>query len=561
VREGKPKAFALARRQDVNALAEDPSGTVWVGTEEGQLLCINGDQMVDRTLKIGDVKQTILSLHATPDGSLWIGYRTCGLGRLKDGNFFLFGKEQGLQEKGISEIVSDGQGFLWCTSSRGLFRLKLEELASVAAGESKLSPFYCGYGEGLPDLQGSSESWPRAARSQSGELFMATGSGLAIVHPGRIRESQLPPPTVVIERVRLNGRAVALYDAYLTQSGSNASSVVDLNGLESVFSLGQGVRQLGIEFTAVSFKGYEHVKFQYRLEGLNDDWVEAGSQKAAYYSQLPPGNYRFRVKACNNEGTWNEAGAALDLTVTPFFWQTGWFLALAGVLSLVAVAGSVRAAVVRRMRQKLEQLRQRHALEAERARIARDIHDDLGARLTKISLLSSLTERDLKDPRKAAEHINEISGAVREVTTSLDEVVWAVEPKNDTLDNLATYLCRYTEEFLGGTAVRCRLKVPSILPSVTLPSTVRHDVFMVVKEALNNVAKHAQAATAWLSLSFESRRLTISVEDDGSGFDAATVERGNGLENMSTRLGRLGGEIRFENRPDGGSRVVFSIPL
>ena len=251
----------------------------------------------------------------------------------------------------------------------------------------------------------------------------------------------------------------------------------------------------------------------------------------------------------------------MDLTVTPFFWQTGWFLALAGVLSLAAVAVSVRAAVVRRMRQKMEQLRQRHALEAERARIARDIHDDLGARLTKISLLSSLTERDLKDPRKAAEHINEISGAVREVTTSLDEVVWAVEPRNDTLDNLATYLCQYTEAFLGGTDIRCRLKVPALLPSVSLPSTVRHAVFMVVKEALNNVAKHARARTAWLSLSFESGRLTILVEDDGRGFDAATVERGNGLDNMSARVGRLGGEIRFENRQDGGSRVAFSIPL
>ena len=545
----------------ITAIVQDRDGDIWIGSNGMGLYRYADGRFSYYCRREGWGSDFIRTLLVDKEGALWIGSGGSGLTRMKDGWFHTLTTRQGLHDDVISQILEDNFGYLWIGSNRGIFRLGKQQFESFAAGQITSVEGIAAYGksDGMQSLECTGGFQPAGLKARDGSLWFSTVKGTVRIDPSVMADTgttntakqgrlfNVLPPPVTVEEAWVDGEQVVMASG----DGFSASRL-------KVFP---GQRRIEIRYTALSYTAPEKVRFKHRLVGLDSAWVEAGDSRVARYAKLPPGEYRFEVIACNNDGVWNREGACLPLRIEPFFWQTGWFLALAGVLSLVVVAGSVRAAVVRRMRQKLEQLRQRHALEAERARIARDIHDDLGARLTKISLLSSLTERELNDPRKAAEHISEISGAVREVTTSLDEVVWAVEPKNDTLDNLATYLCRYTEEFLGGTAVRCRLKVPALLPSVTLSSAVRHDVFMVVKEALNNVAKHAQAKTAWLSLSFESRRLTIIVEDDGRGFDATTVERGNGLENMSTRLGRLGGEIRFENRPDGGSRLAFSIPL
>ncbi|MEI6646053.1 MAG: two-component regulator propeller domain-containing protein [bacterium] len=544
----------------ITAIVQDRDGDIWIGSNGMGLYRYADGRFSYYCRREGWGSDFIRTLLVDKEGALWIGSGGSGLTRMKDGWFHTLTTRQGLDDDVISQILEDDFGCLWIGSNRGIFQLSKQMFESFAAGRITLvEGIAYGKSDGMQSLECTGGFQPAGLKARDSSLWFSTVKGTVRIDPsvlvdtgetntvtqGRLFNVLQPPVTV--EEVWVDDERV----------------LMTVGGWQSVsrLTVHPGKNRVEIRYTALSYTAPEKVRFRHRLVGLDSAWVEAGDSRVARYAKLPPGEYRFEVIACNNDGVWNREGAFLPLWIEPFFWQTGWFLALAGLLSIVAVAGTVRAAVVRRMRQKLEQLRQRHALEAERARIARDIHDDLGARLTKISLLSSLTERDLNDPRKAAEHIGEIFGAVREVTTSLDEVVWAVEPKNDTLDNLATYLCQYTEEFLGGTAVRCRLKVPALLPAVALSSAVRHDVFMVVKEALNNVAKHAQATTAWLGLSFESGRLTIIVEDDGRGFDATTVERGNGLENMSARLGRLGGEIRFENRPDGGSRLAFSIPL
>ncbi len=479
---------------------------------------------------------------------------------MKDGWFHTLTTRQGLDDDVVSQILEDDFGHLWIGSNRGIFRLSKKLFEAYAAGRiTSVEGVAYGKSEGLQSLECTGGFSPAGLHARDGALWFSTVKGAVRIDPALMVVSgttnavtrnhlfNVLPPPVVIEEVQVDD------DPVLTAVGDGWP----LPRLD----LRPGQKKIEIRYTALSFTAPEKVRFKHRLVGLDSGWVEAGDGRVARYAKLPPGEYRFEVTACNNDGVWNQKGARLPVRSVPYVWQTGWFLSLAGLLAVAGVAGTARLVAVRRLRYKLAQLRQRNALDDERARIARDIHDDLGARLTKISLLSSLTERDLSDPHKTTEHVEEIACAVREVTSSLDEVVWAVEPKNDTLDNLATYLCQYAEEFLGGTSVRCRLKVPTLLPAFTLPSAVRHDIFLVVKEALNNVAKHAKASTAWLGLSFEKGRLTLTVEDDGCGFDVGTVRRGNGLDNMAKRVGRLGGEFRMEKKPEGGSRVMFSIPL
>ena len=544
----------------ITAIVQDRDGDIWIGSNGMGLYRYADGRFSYYCRREGWGSDFIRTLLVDKEGALWIGSGGSGLTRMKDGWFHTLTTRQGLDNDVVSQILEDDFGYLWIGSNRGIFRLSKQMFGAFAAGRiTAIEGVAYGKSEGMRSLECTGGFQPAGLKAQDGSLWFSTVKGTVRVNPALMSESSgtqtvtqarlfnvLPPP-VRVEEVWVDDE-----------------KVLSLNGerdLASRLDVRPGQKRIEIRYTALSFTAPEKVRFRHRLVGLDAAWVEAADSRVVRYAKLLPGEYCFEVVACNNDGIWNREGARLRLRIQPHVWQSGWFLALAGFLAVAGVAGVARAAVVRRMRRKLEQLRQRHALEEERARIARDIHDDLGARLTKISLLSSLTERDLSDPRKVAAHIEELSGAVREVTGSLDEVVWAVEPGNDTLDNLATYLCRHTEDFLSGMAVRCRLKVPALLPAVALSSAVRHDVFLVVKEALNNVAKHARASTVWLSLSIEGDTLTITVEDDGCGFDAATVLRGSGLNNMAKRVGRLSGQFRQEGRPDGGSRVRFSIPI
>lgn len=544
----------------ITSIVQDRDGDIWIGSNGTGLYRYADGRFSYYCRREGWGSDFIRALLVDQEGALWIGSGGSGLTRMKDGWFHTLTTRQGLDDDVVSQILEDDFGHLWIGSNRGIFRLSKQRFDAFAAGRiTSVEGVAYGKSEGMQSLECTGGFQPAGLKAQDGALWFSTVKGAVRIDPALMSESS---GTQTVAQARLFN--VLPPPVHVEEVWVDDEKVLSLPGeTMPAFSLAvrPGQKRIEIHYTALSFTAPEKVRFRHRLVGLDSAWVEAGDSRVARYANLPPGEYRFEVSACNNDGVWNREGARLRLRIQPHVWQSGWFLALAGFLAIAGVAGAARAAVVRRMRRKLEQLRQRHALEEERARIARDIHDDLGARLTKISLLSSLTERDLSDPRKVAAHIEELSGAVREVTGSLDEVVWAVEPGNDTLDNLATYLCRHTEDFLSGMAVRCRLKVPALLPAVALSSAVRHDVFLVVKEALNNVAKHARASTVWLSLSFEGDTLTITVEDDGCGFDAATVLRGSGLNNMAKRVGRLSGQFRQEGRPDGGSRVLFSIPI
>lgn len=550
LREGQFKTFSVPPGNGtVCAMTEDAAGTVWAATVGGLLLRVNGESLVEHTPQFPGAPDPIRSLHATPDGSLWIGYETRGLGRLLQGHFFLFGQEQGLADEAVSQILSDNDGWLWCAGDRGIFRMKRDELEAMAAGKAKkLHPVLCGRGEGWPILQAACGNWPQAARSRSGELCMPTGAGLAIIRPGAVRDA--PPPAVVLEHVSVNGRLVAAYESGKFPVRGQTASTTDLCGQTARLSLGQGVRQLGFDYTAISFTGQEHVRFRYRLEGVDDTWVEAGSQRAAYYSVLPPGHYCFRVSACNNAGIWNETGAALAFAVEPFWWETAWFR-VAGPL---VAAGLMLAGVIlflrRRYMFQIERLELLRATEKERSRIAADLHDEVGSSLTKIGRLAA----KLDDA--------EISATARKVVQAMDEIVWTVNPRNDTLDSLAVYLVHYIEDFLRPAGIACEFDVALKGPDVPLSADVRHNLFLAVKEAVNNAVKHAAPRRVRLGLSLHGESLTLIVQDDGCGFVPGTPAAGaDGLVNIRQRLAAIGGHVSIASVPGQGTTVTLQVAL
>jgi signal transduction histidine kinase len=210
---------------------------------------------------------------------------------------------------------------------------------------------------------------------------------------------------------------------------------------------------------------------------------------------------------------------------------------------------------------KLQALEEQTALEKERARIARDIHDDLGTRLSEITLLSAMALEKQEPPEQVSDHVRQITQVARQVTDSLDEIVWAVNPRNDSLPYVISYIGQFAMQFLQMAHIHCHLDLPDQPPRRVFPAEARHNLFMVSKEALNNIVRHAGANEAWVKITVNDERLEIDIRDNGRGFDSGNGnENGDGLRNMRQRMANIGGQCRIEGKLGEGSRVVFSQP-
>ncbi len=572
LRAGKLRRFDLPAGSGlVRAMALDVTGTLWAGTAGGLLVRVKEDVLVDETAGSVPRLQTIRCLHATEDGSLWIGYGGSGVGRLKAGQFTQFRAEQGISDDYISQILDDAIGRLWFAGNKGIFCLREKDFDDQAAGRrEQLRPMIFGREEGLPALQASREAWPGTVRSRDGRLWIAMQTGLAAVHPEVIRRS--PPPPVVIEKISVDGHEVAAYDVASRKLGSTAVMPLDLRRAEdTVLKIAPGGEQVAIEFTGLSFASPRNVAFRFKLEGLEPDWVEAGGRRAAYYSHLPPGKFRFHVIASDQDGNWSDPGAVLNIEVMPHFWQTWWFQIVAASGLLALVVGMVRYVGFRKLRVQVERAEHEGAIERERARIAKDIHDDLGASLTEITLLSELAQSGEGSAEEKQQDLQRIAARTRHLTRALDATVWAVNPRKDTLESLVTYTCIHVEEYLKSAGIRCRLEVPEHLPGQPVTAAVRHDAFLIVKEALHNVVKHAGATEVSLRIKAQDGGLTIEIEDNGIGFDPDAVDasrqqsngararQGCGLSNMRRRAEEMGGRFALRSAAGQGTRVELEI--
>jgi signal transduction histidine kinase len=271
--------------------------------------------------------------------------------------------------------------------------------------------------------------------------------------------------------------------------------------------------------------------------------------------------------ASNGYGEWDDPGALLDITVFPPWWQSIWAQLIYLITLVIIVAMSVRVLSHRRLRLRLQRLEQERAIERERTRIARNIHDELGASLTHISLITQAAEH--ANPTQAAS-FEKIYEATHEITRSMDEVVWAVNPKCDNLENLVYYVGNFAQRLLSAASIRCRLDLPQTLPALRLSSPVRHNLFLCCKEALNNVVKHSKADLVSIAIKMDGSTLQIVIADNGRGLSqpspsAATdnlrLAPGNGLDNLRNRMAEIGGTCEFSSQPTGGLIVTFSIPL
>ena len=545
---------------DVRAICEDAQGRLWFGTDGG-LSRWQAGKFSHLTTRDGLSDNSVTSLYGDNERNLWIGTAAGGLNRYADGKFTAYTTEAGLFSDEIFEIIEDDYGWMWMSCSKGIFRVRKSDFDAYDQKKiSSVASIAYGKADGMESTQCNGVAKPGAWKTRDGKLWFPTTKGLVAVDP-KIEIQNTPPP-VFIEEILADNQSVMSggLGRENTTTGSKDAATPD----QLVIQIPAGRGELEFHYTALNFHTPEKSRFKYKLDKVDANWVDAGQRRIAHYNNIYPGSYHFHVIACNSDGAWNEAGAEVAVTVRPHFWQTYWFYAATALSCITAVFSLARYTTRLRMQRKLEILKQQHAVERERGRIAKDIHDDLGSSLTRIMMLGERAQEDREKQGDLEKHIGKIVTCARETVQSLDEIVWAVNPEHDTLDGLVAYISQYANQYFENTNINCRLEMPVELSPIRLSAEVRHDLFLAVKEALNNILKHSQATEAHLQISEDGVMIKVIMEDNGCGFVANTCppgRKGHGMENLRKRTENLGGQIDVSSTAGKGTKLTISVPL
>jgi signal transduction histidine kinase len=500
------------------------------------------------------MSKAIRALYLDSQGTLWIGTADAGLFRCRNGRVVNFSAREGLPDNSILQILEDEAGRLWLGTSGGITCVSKARLEELAAGKTGvIHPQLFRRAEGMLSEECTGGFSPAGLKTKSGMLWFSTMKGVVVVDP-RLLPAEAPMPSTVLEEVVVDGFVTACPPAPTGGDG----------GQPAIYRITPGKHRVEFRFTGLGFDAPETIRFRYRLEGLDTDWVDAGTRRTAFYSYLPPGDYRFRVAACNREGVWNEREAGVRLAVSRHFWQTWWFVVLASLTLLGVVVATAHLTARRKLHRRLKRLEQEGALERERTRIAQDLHDEMGAKLCRISFLSEHARRGDLPPDELQLQIASISNASREVLHSLDEIVWAVNPRYDNLEHVGSYMGQYAQEYFQMTGIQCELDIPTQLPPHPISSQMRHHLFLATHEALTNILKHSGATRAAISMVSGNESFELKIFDNGKGFNpvanGATVS-GEGLTNMRRRLAAMGGQCFIESAAGRGTTIRFIVPL
>jgi signal transduction histidine kinase/ligand-binding sensor domain-containing protein len=523
----------------ITAIVPAPGGTVFVGTAGDGLFSMETKPEAKWHKETGLLSDWVRTLYLDGDGVLWIGTGGGGLSRLKDGKISTFTTREGIPDNTVSQILEDDARHLWLGGDLGIVCVGKQELTELAAQKiSAVYPQIYGRNEGMLSEECLGGFFPSGLKTKSGLLWFPTQEGIVVADPRR-QKAGVSAPSVVLEETLVDGVP-------------DTSDSLHLN---------PGKHRLEFRFTGLDFDAPERVRFRYRLAGLDSDWVEAGTSRSASFPYVPYGRYQFQVTAGTGEGGWNNTGASVPVIVEPYLWQTWWFRVPASLILIAAIVLAARIQEQRKLHRQLEQLEQERVVARERERIARDLHDDLGSSLARISLLSGLLKADRDNPGQIENHAVKISQSADQTVRALEEIVWAVRPGSDTLQSLVEYMAHFANEMFEGSEIHCRLDLPHDLPASPLPPEVRHNVFLVVKEALTNASKHARAKEIFVRAEVKDGVLEISVQDDGRGFDLGIQSRGNGLGNIRRRAQAVGGQLEIESFPGKGTTVKLTLPI
>ena len=531
---------------DIRAIEEGPTGAIWFAADHG-LSCYRDGKFFTYRKADGLSSEHISAIYLDQEGALWIGTAGEGLNRYKDGRFAQFTAKYGFPKIGVSAIVDDGLGYLWIGSSLGLYRAQKKDLDDVAAGRaSRLHLTSFGKADGLPDLNCSGGGQPRVLRARDGTVWFPTLTGLAVLNP-RLIPRHTEPPRLYLTESLIDGKAVP----------EGAPLVIP-----------PGEHNLEIHYTAVTFVKPEQVQFRYRLSGLDPRWTEVGTERAAYFTRLPAGRYNFEVQATNGDGLTNAAAPILLVTVQPRFYETWWFQSLC----LSAATGLLYLAWQRRVRQ-LEKARAAQqafsrrlmeSQEAERKRIATELHDGLVQRLAVIRNLALLHLSANGKSQESIDRIGAISSEAGQAMSEVREISHNLRPHQLDLLGLTKAIQSVIQKVAVNWPITLTFELDNIDGIFEKESEI--NVYRIVQECLSNIVRHSQATEASVLVHRSEESIAIAIRDNGRGLPppSASLENGRvglGLGNISERAQLLGGRAHIFSEPGKGTEVRIVLEL
>ena len=527
-----PYDAATDRGQYRFSVMRDRKGALWFGTVEG-LGRFHDGRYTLYTEKDGLPDDTVHSVYEDGQGALWIA-TAAGLCRFRDGRFTSFTGSGGLGSGVVSQVLEDDAGSLWMNGRRGIVRVRKQDLEAYAAGTASVVPFTVyGVEDGMESADyNPAYIQPAAGKTADGRLWFATTKGVSVIDPHRLEANALPPP-VVIERVVSDDDPVPL---------------------EPGARIPPGKEKFEFDYTALSFISPEKVRFRYMLEGFDQAWTAAHERRAAYYTNLPPGRYRFHVTAANNDGVWNEDGASFEFELQPRFHQTRSFQAL--VLALLFLATwTVHRLRVARMEARFA------TVMTERNRMARELHDSLAQGLAGIALhAGALRQAEPELTEGASRHLGTIERLVQSSLAEAKGSVWDLQPESLREGDLPAALASMARELTADTTMKTALEVKGT--PRRLGRQAERNVFRIGQEAVTNALKHSQSQQVDILLSFEGDRVELRVRDHGRGFDPAVAPAASsfGLTSMRERAQQIGGRVTISSHPGRGTEVVLQAP-
>jgi streptogramin lyase len=507
---------------------QDLNGAIWLGTLGSGLVQFDPrtETVVQYQYEPGNPSSlsnnnvwTVFQSVQDTSRALWVGTSN-GLNKIdpRTGSSKRYLAQEGFPSSWVYGILPDDQGRLWLSTNHGLV------LFDERLPEGRQFRNYT-HEDGIAGNEFNRRSH---CRLQNGDLLFGGPDGVTRFHPSEVTEIPGFPPLVLTGFHKL-GKKV-FFDTDIAEMSS-----VTLPYDENVFSF---------DFAALNFSNPSGTRYSYKMEGLDDDWINAGSRRSVNYAYLSPGDYVFRVKASHNVGVWNPNELAVHVNILPPFWATWWFIALC-----VGAGGGIVLGVVRaRVRRLLE-------MERLRSRIARDLHDEIGSNLSSIAMASDLLGRQSGLGERERGKLSQISSVALSTVKEMKEMVWLINPQNDALDDLLLRMKDTASTLLEGRLYT--LNFPDSVRSRKINLDWKRNLYLIYKEGLSNIAKHSCATEVGIKVQVMRDRLTLELRDNGKGFEPAASHGGNGLKNMRERSEMLGGRLEITSGHGNGTTLVF----
>jgi|WetSurMetagenome_2_1015567.scaffolds.fasta_scaffold15283_2 signal transduction histidine kinase/ligand-binding sensor domain-containing protein len=513
----------------VREMFRDHTGTMWFASfEDGLAELPAGDWVNGRfkryTTADGLPDNHIRALSEDVTGRLWIGTRYNGLAIKEDRAFKTLTAADGLLSNTIRSISPGDSSNMWVGTSLGVLCIDARTLRRTWRNR---------------ELAGQSAI--RCKADGQGRVWTLVPDAISVCDYRQHLQNVVPPP---------------VYIAGLTVNGTPFSH-------RTVPALSYDQNNLAIGFAGISFRDGNNVRYRYRLIGIDRDWSPPTPQRGITYAALAPGSYSFEVVAINADGIASNEPARLSFIIAAPFWQRGWFIALTAALLLATVGGTVRYVSLRKLQGQIRQLETEKAILAERERtrerIARDLHDDVASTLGSVVLYSEFLKRQLESTSESGDLVRKIGSLSLEAQETMDDIVWATSPQHDTLKELLIRIRDLASATCTAGGITYAIQIPETIPDMHLPDEIRKSIFLIFKEALNNIFKHAHATKVVIETQMQDGLFRLTLTDNGSGIAAGgTPSRGHGLRNMAKRAAEIGAEFSITRGPGGGTVVSLS---